>query len=50
MLTAFTVVLAETGAEGEPLIHPYVVGGIAFGILMFLLLALIAFGAGREHS
>ena len=31
-------------------IHPYVVGGLILGILVFLLVALLMFGAGREHS
>ena len=31
-------------------IHPYVVGGLALGILLFLLVALLMFGAGRDHS
>jgi hypothetical protein len=39
-------------AEGhsEPTIHPYAVGGLALGILLLLMLVLLAFGAGREHS
>ena len=28
----------------------WLIGGIALGILLALLLALLAFGAGREHS
>ncbi|MCW2769075.1 MAG: hypothetical protein JWR27_508 [Aeromicrobium sp.] len=31
-------------------IDPYAVGGIALGILTILMLALLAFGKGREHS
>jgi len=26
------------------------VGGLALGILLFLMIALVAFGGGREHS
>ena len=39
-------------AAGEPLegISPFVVGGVVLGGLLALLLALLAFGAGREHS
>ena len=46
MLSAFTLA-AETA---EPAIPPYAVGGLALAILLGLLLALIAFGGGREHS
>jgi hypothetical protein len=54
-LTALTVsgwvLVAEESAEkSEPLIHPYLVGGGALGILLLALVALLAFGAGREHS
>jgi hypothetical protein len=31
-------------------INPYGVGAIALGILVFLVLALLSFGKGREHS
>jgi hypothetical protein len=31
-------------------ISPYAVGAIALGILVVLLLALLSFGKGREHS
>ena len=46
-LSAVVVLAAESS---EPAIHPYAVGGIALGILLGLLVALLAFGAGREHS
>ena len=46
MLSALTLA-AETA---EPTIHPYAVGGLALAILLGLLVALIAFGGGREHS
>ncbi|WP_170126024.1 hypothetical protein [Nocardioides speluncae] len=47
-----TVVLAasETAEHSEPAINPYVVGGIALGILLLMLLVTLSFGAGREHS
>ena len=51
MLNSLVLAAAETAEHhGEPAVHPYVVGGVALGILLFLLLALIAFGGGREHS
>ena len=31
-------------------IDPYAVGGIALAILVILMLALLSFGKGREHS
>ena len=43
-------VVAAAAEHGEPLISPYAVGGIALGILLALLVALVAFGGGREHS
>ena len=49
MLNAQTI-LAAAAEHGEPAISPYAVGAIALGILLALLLVLIAFGGGREHS
>ncbi|WP_370289892.1 hypothetical protein [Nocardioides sp.] len=40
---------SEAGAE-DPALPAWAVGLIALGILLALLLALIAFGGGREHS
>ncbi len=31
-------------------VSPYLVGGLVLGFLLALMLALLAFGAGREHS
>ena len=53
MLSALTLAttLAVVEAEhGEPAIHPYAVGGIALGLLVVLLIAVVSFGGGREHS
>lgn len=47
-LSALSIVVAET--HGDPAVHPYAVGAIALAILLGLLLALISFGGGREHS
>jgi hypothetical protein len=43
---------AENGAEQlrDIGIHPYAVGGIAMAILTLAMLALLAFGKGREHT
>jgi hypothetical protein len=48
-LTSLTIVAAEA-SHGEPAIHPYLVGVIVFGILASLIVVLLMFGAGREHS
>ena len=50
MLSTVTTLAAETAEHGEPALHPYVVGGIALALLLVLLLAVISFGGGREHS
>lgn len=48
--TAITTFVTE-GAEGsEHTITPYVIGASAFVILMVLLLGLMAYGKGREHT
>lgn len=41
--------IAAEAEHGDPLI-PYVIGGVTLAILLFMLLALVWFGAGREHS
>ena len=47
MLNALVTVLHT---ENPNVPNHWLVGGIALGILLALLLALLAFGAGREHS
>ncbi len=47
MLNALMIVASESA---EPAVSPYVVGGLALGILLAALLALVWFGGGREHS
>ncbi len=50
-LSALTLHAAETvESHGEPAVSPYLIGAVALGILLFLLLVLISFGGGREHS
>ncbi len=43
------VMAAETHEEVNETLN-WVVGGTALGILLFLMLALVLFGGGREHS
>ena len=55
MLSALTVLAATTvsaaeGEHGDPVLNPYVVGGIALALLLVLLAAVVSFGGGREHS
>lgn len=40
----------EAAHHGEAAINPYVIGGIALGILLTLLLVTFLFGLGREHT
>jgi hypothetical protein len=42
-------VLAETTTH-ESGVSPYLVGGVTLAILMAMLLGLLMFGAGRDHS
>jgi hypothetical protein len=44
------VITAAAEGAGEAGLNHWVVGGIALAILLGLLLGLLAFGAGREHS
>jgi hypothetical protein len=44
------VITVAAEAAGKAPINHYVVGAIALAILLALLLGLLAFGAGREHS
>ena len=36
--------------HGEPAVNPWLIGGGTLAILLILLVALVAFGGGREHS
>ncbi len=45
-----SAIAAAAVEHGEPAISPYAVGGIALGLLLAVLGALVAFGGGREHS
>ena len=50
MLSTVITLAAETAEHGEPAVHPYVIGGLALALLLVLLLAVVSFGGGREHS
>ncbi len=45
-----TVIILAAEAESEPAVSPYVIGGTALVVLLVLLLAVVSFGGGREHS
>jgi hypothetical protein len=49
MVNTLGILAAEPG-HGAPALHPYVAGAIALGLLLALLLAVVSFGGGREHS
>ncbi|WP_198020208.1 hypothetical protein [Nocardioides sp. J54] len=49
-LAALTVASAAEEHGGEPAVNPWLVGGGVLAFLLFLLLGLVWFGGGREHS
>jgi hypothetical protein len=50
-LSQIALTLTQAAEEhGEPAVHPWFVGGAALGILLLMLIILVAFGGGREHS
>jgi len=49
-LLAHVTLLAESGASESAGYWPYVIGGGVLAILFGAMAALVAFGAGREHS
>jgi hypothetical protein len=49
LTTAIAPALSE-GAVHEPAVNPYVVGLGTFALLVLLLVGLLMFGAGRDHS
>jgi len=44
------VITAAAESGGEAAINEYVVGAISLAILLALIVVLLMFGAGREHS
>ena len=50
MLLSPLTTAAEQTHRAELAVSPYAVGGFALGILLVLLVGLLVFGKGREHS
>ena len=50
MPNPYVVALAAEEAVNENVPNHWLVGGIALAILLALIVALLIFGAGREHS
>lgn len=48
-LTALAVLQAAE-EHGEPAVNPWLIGGVALGILLLMLLGVVWFGGGRDHS
>ena len=44
------LILAAVEEQSDSALHPYVVGAIALGLLLAMLLFTLAFGKGRPHS
>lgn len=47
---AVLAVVSAAEEHGEPAVNPWVIGGVVLAFLLFMLLALVWFGGGREHS
>ncbi len=45
-----TILASAEKAEEAAAVSPYVIGGVALAILFGLLLILLIFGKGREHT
>lgn len=50
MLLTSLITAAEETSESGAAVSPYAVGAIALAILLAMLVGLLAFGKGREHS
>lgn len=50
MLNTAIALAAETEVHSEPAVSPWLVGGLTLVILLLLLLGVVGFGGGREHS
>ena len=42
--------LAESAGHESGGVNPWIIGAIALGILLVMLLVVVGFGGGREHS
>ena len=49
-LTAIVLLAAEEGEKEVNKAISFGIGGLALGILVLLMVVLVAFGGGREHS
>ncbi len=49
-MSSTVIRLAETAEHSSSSISPYAVGGVTLGILLLLLVVLLMFGKGRDHS
>ena len=50
-LSQTSLLLIQAAEEHhEQVINPWIVGAVALGILLAMMVALVAFGGGREHS
>jgi uncharacterized membrane protein YadS len=45
-----SMVTAAAEVHSEPVINPYAVGAVTLAILLAMLLGVMMFGAGRDHS
>ena len=52
MLSQTALLLTQVAEEAHdnPAVSPWLVGAGTLAVLLFLLVALVAFGGGREHS
>lgn len=49
-VVTLTAVLQAAEESGEPAVSPWLVGGGVFALLLLLLIGVVAFGGGRDHS
>lgn len=45
-----SLVTLAAGGHSEPAVHPYVVGVVTLALLLAMLVALLMFGRGRDHT